>query len=147
MQPVLKHRDLRELGVVAGFWILVTAILFWPVVSGAKSVFFGDLALYFIPQFGNIAAALHEGKLLFWNHTILGGVPHVGNPQGWLLYPTGWLNAFLPAWHVAGIIPVIHVPIAAIGMHFFYGRPLNGQLFVRYWPAVDHLWHPRAGHQ
>jgi hypothetical protein len=122
MQPVLKHRDLRELGVVAGFWILVTAILFWPVVSGAKSVFFGDLALYFIPQFGNIAAALHEGKLLFWNHTILGGVPHVGNPQGWLLYPTVWLNAFLPAWHVAGIIPVMHVPIAAIGMHFFTRR-------------------------
>lgn len=122
MQPVLKHRDLRELGVVAGFWILITAFLFWPVVIGAKSVFFGDLALYFIPQFGNIASALHEGKLLFWNHTILGGVPHVGNPQGWLLYPTVWLNAFLPAWHVAGIIPVIHIPIAAIGMHFLARR-------------------------
>ncbi len=122
MQPVLKHRDLRELGVVAGFWILITSFLFWPVVIGAKSVFFGDLALYFIPQFGNIAAALHEGKLLFWNHTILGGVPHVGNPQGWLLYPTVWLNAFLPAWHVAGIIPVIHIPIAAIGMHFLSRR-------------------------
>ena len=122
MQPVLKHRDLRELGVVAGFWTLITAFLFWPVVIGAKSVFFGDLALYFIPQFGNIASALHEGKLLFWNHTILGGVPHVGNPQGWLLYPTVWLNAFLPAWHVAGIIPVIHIPIAAIGMHFLAKR-------------------------
>ena len=122
MQPVLKHRDLRELGVVAGFWTLITAFLFWPVVIGAKSVFFGDLALYFIPQFGNIASALHEGKLLFWNHTILGGVPHVGNPQGWLLYPTVWLNAFLPAWHVAGIIPVIHTPIAAIGMHFLGRR-------------------------
>lgn len=122
MQPVLKHRDLRELGVVAGFWTLITAFLFWPVVIGAKSVFFGDLALYFIPQFGNIAAALHEGKLLFWNHTILGGVPHVGNPQGWLLYPTVWLNAFLQAWHVAGIIPVIHIPIAAIGMHFLARR-------------------------
>lgn len=122
MQPVLKHRDLRELGVVAGFWTLITAFLFWPVVIGSRSVFFGDLALYFIPQFGNIAAALHEGKLLFWNHTILGGVPHVGNPQGWLLYPTVWLNAFLPAWHVAGIIPVIHIPIAAIGMHFLARR-------------------------
>lgn len=122
MQPVLKHRDIRELGVVAGFWTLITAFLFWPVVIGAKSVFFGDLALYFIPQFGNIAAALHEGKLLFWNHTILGGVPHVGNPQGWLLYPTVWLNAFLPAWHVAGIIPVVHIPIAACGMHFLSRR-------------------------
>ncbi|MEY3601649.1 MAG: hypothetical protein RL169_893, partial [Armatimonadota bacterium] len=122
MQPVLKHRDIRELGVVAGFWTLITVFLFWPVVIGSKSVFFGDLALYFIPQFGNIAAALQEGRLLFWNHTILGGVPHVGNPQGWLLYPTVWLNAFLPAWHVAGIIPVIHIPIAACGMHFLSRR-------------------------
>lgn len=122
MQPNLTYRDNRELGVVAAFWTLITATIFWPVVIGAKSVFFGDLALYFIPQFGNIATALHEGKLLFWNHTILGGVPHVGNPQGWLLYPTVWLNAFLPPWHVAGIIPVIHIPIAAVGMHFLSRR-------------------------
>ncbi|MFM7186189.1 MAG: hypothetical protein ACKO14_00075, partial [Armatimonadota bacterium] len=122
MQPVVKHRDFCELGVVAGVWTLITVFLFWPVVIGTKSVFFGDLALYFIPQFGNIAAALQEGRLLFWNHTILGGVPHVGNPQGWLLYPTVWLNAVLPAWHVAGIIPVIHIPIAACGMHFLSRR-------------------------
>ena len=122
MQPNLTYRDNRELGVVAAFWTLITATIFWPVVIGAKSAFFGDLALYFIPQFGNIATALHEGKLLFWNHSILGGVPHVGNPQGWLLYPTVWLNAFLPPWHVAGIIPVIHIPIAAVGMHFLSRR-------------------------
>ncbi len=117
MHPVPEHRNLRELGVMMMLWTLITLVLFWPVVVGVKSVFFGDLALYFIPQFGNIAEALREGKLLLWNHTILGGVPHVGNPQGWLLYPTVWLNAVLPAWHVAGLIPVIHTPIAALGMH------------------------------
>ena len=122
MQPILKPRDIRELAVSSACWILITLVIFWPIVSGAKSVFFGDLALYFIPQFANIGAAMSEGKLLLWNHTILGGVPHVGNPQGWLLYPTVWLNAFLPAWHVAGIIPVLHIPVAAVGMHLLSRR-------------------------
>ncbi|MFY8052352.1 MAG: hypothetical protein ACOVP2_07030, partial [Armatimonadaceae bacterium] len=117
MHTVSEHRNLRELGVMMMPWTLITLVLFWPIVVSTKSVFFGDLALYFIPQFGNISEALREGKLLLWNHTILGGVPHVGNPQGWLLYPTVWLNAVLPVWHVAGIIPVIHTPIAALGMH------------------------------
>ena len=107
---------------IAVFWTFVSTIVFWPLISGAKSVYFGDLSLYFIPQFANIASALASGKLLFWNHTILGGVPHVGNPQGWLLYPTVWLNAILPPWQVAGMIPVMHLPIAAAGMHLLMRR-------------------------
>ena len=122
MQIASKSSEVRELAVCSAFWILVTSVIFWPILSGIKSVFFGDLALYFIPQFANIGAAMAEGKLLLWNHTILGGVPHVGNPQGWLLYPTVWLNAFLPAWHVAGIIPVLHIPVAAVGMHLLARR-------------------------
>ena len=122
MQIASKSSEVRELAVCSAFWILVTSVIFWPVLSGIKSVFFGDLSLYFIPQFANIGAAMAEGKLLLWNHSILGGVPHVGNPQGWLLYPTVWLNAFLPAWHVAGIIPVLHIPVAAVGMHLLARR-------------------------
>ncbi len=122
MQIASKSSEVRELAVCSAFWILVTSVIFWPILSGIKSVFFGDLALYFIPQFANIGASMAEGKLLLWNHTILGGVPHVGNPQGWLLYPTVWLNAFLPAWHVAGIIPVLHIPVAAVGMHLLARR-------------------------
>ena len=118
MQPDTNKGIIRELAFALLFWSSLTALLFWPIISGAKSVFFGDLSLYFIPQFANISAAMSDGKLLFWNHTILGGIPHVGNPQGWLLYPTVWLNALLPAWHVAGLIPVLHIPIAALGMHF-----------------------------
>ncbi len=122
MQIASKSSEVRELAVCSAFWILVTSVIFWPILSGIKSVFFGDLSLYFIPQFANIGAAMAEGKLLLWNHSILGGVPHVGNPQGWLLYPTVWLNAFLPAWHVAGIIPVLHIPVAAVGMHLLARR-------------------------
>jgi len=122
MQIASKSSEVRELAVCSAFWVLLTSVIFWPILSGIKSVFFGDLALYFIPQFANVGAAMAEGKLLLWNHTILGGVPHVGNPQGWLLYPTVWLNAFLPAWHVAGFIPVLHIPVAAVGMHFLARR-------------------------
>ena len=122
MQIASKSSEVRELAVCSAFWILVTSVIFWPILSGIKSVFFGDLSLYFIPQFANIGAAMAEGKLLLWNHSILGGVPHVGNPQGCLLYPTVWLNAFLPAWHVAGIIPVLHIPVAAVGMHLLARR-------------------------
>ena len=122
MQIASKSSEVRELAVCSAFWILLTSVIFWPILSGSKTVFFGDLSLYFIPQFANIGAAIAEGKLLFWNHTILGGVPHVGNPQGWLLYPTVWLNAFLPAWQVAGIIPILHIPVAAVGMHLLARR-------------------------
>lgn len=122
MQSDPQRIDFRQLGLVAGLWTVLTGIVFWPIIIGTQAVFFGDLALYFIPQFGSIAGALHEGKLLLWNHTILGGVPHVGNPQGWLLYPTVWLNAFLQPWHVAGIIPVMHIPVAATGMHVLTRR-------------------------
>ena len=118
--------------IAAGlFWAALTSLCFLPLISGKTSVFFGDLSLYFIPQFANVQQALGQGRLLFWNHTILGGVPHVGNPQGWFLYPSTWLLLFVEPWHAAGLIPIIHIVIAAVGMHILI-RQLNLSVIAAY---------------
>jgi len=43
MQPNLTHRDIRELGVVAAFWTLITATIFWPVVWNLETTLNGLL--------------------------------------------------------------------------------------------------------
>lgn len=113
------------------FWVLITTLCFWPLISGKTSVFFGDLSLYFIPQFANVQEALNQGRFLFWNHTILSGVPHVGNPQGWFLYPSTWLLLWVEPWHAAGLIPIIHIVIAALGMHILI-RQLSLSMIAAY---------------
>lgn len=98
--------------LLVGFW----ASVFWPVLSGAVVHYYGDLALYFIPQFDFQAAVLRSGRIPLWNPYVLAGVPFVGNPQASPLYPTGWILSGFAAEHAVGAVGALHCLWAALGM-------------------------------
>jgi hypothetical protein len=71
--------------------VLLAAGAFWPIVTGRRTVYYGDLALYFIPQLSFQRDQLLAGRVPLWNPYLLCGTPFVGNPQAWPLYPSSAL--------------------------------------------------------
>ncbi len=102
--------------------LAVAAGAFWPIVSGRRTVYFGDLGLYFVPQLAFQRRELLVGRLPLWDPYKLCGMPFVGNPQAWPLYPSSLLLTWLDAPVAAGLIGVLHLFLAAVGTLLFLRR-------------------------
>ncbi|MFY7954154.1 MAG: hypothetical protein ACOVT5_16745, partial [Armatimonadaceae bacterium] len=96
--------------------VVLWLAVFRTVLSGAAVHFYGDLALYFIPQFDFQSDVLRAGRVPLWNPYVLAGVPFVGNPQASPLYPTAWMLSGLSAEHAVGVVGALHCLWAALGM-------------------------------
>ena len=103
----------------AGLLVLLACALFWPILTGTRSVYFGDLALFFIPLLDFQRDELLAGRVPLWNPRILLGTPFLGNPQAWPFYPSSALLYLLPAHHAAGVVGVLHLAVAAVGTLVF----------------------------
>lgn len=89
----MNRRDL----VVFGAWAAAVAALTASVWSTGSAFFnHGDLYTYHAPLRHFTAGALQEGRLPYWNPYVLGGVPHLANPQAGLFYPAGLLSSLFP---------------------------------------------------
>ncbi len=86
------------------------------MLVGGQAFFFGDLALYFIPQLDLQRHELLAGRILLWNPYVMCGVPFVGNPQTWPLYPSSVLLFVLSPERAVGVIGAGHCLLAALGM-------------------------------
>src|SRR6476469_4143618 len=86
-------RALPALAIV-GFGIA----LLYPLVLEGRSLYWGDLFLYFHPLESYVRDRLRAGAVPLWNPFVLCGQPLVGNPQSWVFYPTTVLLAFMPVW-------------------------------------------------
>ena len=95
--------------------VVLWLAVFWPVLSGARVLYYGDLALYFIPQFDFQSEVLRAGRLPLWNPYVLAGVPFVGNPQASPLYPPAGLASAWPAEQAVGVFGALHCLWAALG--------------------------------
>jgi hypothetical protein len=95
---------------------------FWPLYRGARVLFFGDVALYFVPLLSVQRSALMAEHVSLWNDAILCGTPLVGNPQSWPLYPSSLLLFFMTPWRAVGVIGALHVLWASIGAFAFLRR-------------------------
>ena len=116
MSVVLPRRvPLLATGGGALFLLLLTGAWFWPLLSGAKSLYFGDIGLYFIPQLTFERQELLQGRIPLWNPHLLCGTPFVGNPQAWPLYPSAALLYALPAHRAVAVVSVLHLAFAAVG--------------------------------
>ncbi|MDX6770452.1 MAG: hypothetical protein SF051_13030 [Elusimicrobiota bacterium] len=89
----MNRRDL----VVFSAWAAAVAALAAPAWAVGSAFFnHGDLYTYHAPLRHLTAASLQEGRLPFWNPFVLGGVPHLANPQTAVFYPATMLSALFP---------------------------------------------------
>jgi hypothetical protein len=90
----------------------------FPLCLG-KTLYWGDIALYFSPMLEFERTVLQAGKLPLWNPYILGGQPFVGNPQiGWL-YPTNLLLPFVSVGNYLSLVSVLHLWLAGVWMRLY----------------------------
>jgi hypothetical protein len=116
----LAPRTATVLGVL--LLLALTLVTFGPIVSGRRTVYFGDLGLYFVPQLAFQRRELLAGRLTLWDPYKLCGMPFVGNPQAWPLYPSSLLLGWLDAPVATGVIGVLHLFLAAVGTLLFLRR-------------------------
>lgn len=62
-------------------------------------------------------SSIRQGQFPLWNPYLFSGVPFVGNPQPALFYPPTWLALVVPVNTALGLIVVLHVWIAGMGMY------------------------------
>lgn len=102
--------------IVFGAWAAATAALCSPVwLRGASFFNHGDLYTYHAPLRHLSASLLQEGRLPFWNPYVLGGVPHLANPQTALLYPATLLCSFFPVAGALTVDQLLHLLWAGLG--------------------------------
>ncbi len=122
------------------YGVLVGAllILFWPVLAGARVIFWGLPLLQFYPWHEIAKQILLSGRLPLWNPWVGMGAPLLANAQSALLYPPNWLLLVLPVDYGQGILLVAHLLWAGIGMVKlsrklgigFLGRTIAGLAFM-----------------
>ena len=109
--------------VPRGFWVLalwtfLCALFFWEVLTSPAGQIVGgnDLANMFQPWLEYARDRISAGELPLWNPYLFSGVSIVSDPQPALFYPPTWLSLIMPATRALGLILVLHVWWAALGM-------------------------------
>jgi hypothetical protein len=114
----VNRRDL----IVFGAWAAAAAALCAPAwLHGAAFFNHGDLYTYHAPLRHLSASSLQEGRLPFWNPYVLGGVPHLANPQTALFYPATLLSGLFPLVPALTFDQTLHLLWAGLGA-FLLGR-------------------------
>ncbi|HSH01629.1 MAG TPA: YfhO family protein [Anaerolineae bacterium] len=78
----------------------------------------GDTFLYFYPYWEAAAAALHAGRLPWWNPHLFMGAPLLANSQMGFFYPLNWpLWYLLPIPYATKATIILHLWLAALGTY------------------------------
>ena len=96
---------------------LVGAVAFLPFLRGAvsgASLYFRDLALYFLPLRRLALDGLRSGEVRFWNPYLHEGVPLSLPAVG---YPLDLLQILQPDEAGISLVLALHVPLAAVGFY------------------------------
>lgn len=84
-----------------------------------RTLYWGDIGLYFDPMLRFLRENLQAGTFPLWNPHILCGAPFVGNPQSWPLYPSSALLFAMPSGAAINWMIALHVWIAGLGTFYF----------------------------
>jgi hypothetical protein len=76
-----------------------------------------DFSFAMLPWWEFAVGSLRRGDLPLWNPYLSSGVPFVANPQPGLFYPPVWLITVLPATRVVGLLLILHMWLAGVGMY------------------------------
>ncbi len=107
----------RDLSVWIPLAILVAAVvvLFYRILIG-EVLFWGLPSLQFYPWRWLVIEQLRDGQLPFWNPYNGGGTPLLANYQSAVLYPPNWLYFLIPGPRMMGLIALLHIVWAGLGM-------------------------------
>jgi hypothetical protein len=110
-------------GVWRAAWPVATlaalcVVFFWDVLwlPGDRIVAGNDLTNMFTHWLSFARFSLQQGQLPLWNPYLSSGLPFVANPQPALFYPPTWLALLLPVPKALGLIIVLHLWLAGVGM-------------------------------
>jgi hypothetical protein len=97
---------------------LLCIAFYWEVLSlPADRTILGDDATNLFLQWLRFAkSSAQQGELPLWNPYTFSGFPFVANPQPALFYPPTWIALFLPITRAMGLIAVLHLWVAGVGM-------------------------------
>lgn len=101
--------------------LLATLILFHELLVG-RVLFWGVVSIQFYPWREAAFDQLRSGVIPFWNPLIGNGAPLLANLQTAVFYPPNWLYLFIPTHFANGLIAVLHVLWAGLGMWFYLSR-------------------------
>jgi hypothetical protein len=104
---------------------LVAVVAFLPFLRGAfsgASLYFRDLALYFLPLRRLALQGLRSGEVFFWNPYLHEGVPLSLPAVG---YPFDLLQLLRPDEAGISLVLALHVPLAALGAYALARRLLG----------------------
>ncbi len=103
--------------------ILVAALaaLFHRLALG-EVIFWGTPLLQFYPWRAMAFNLLRAGHLPLWNPLAGNGVPLLANYQTAVFYPPNWLYLIIPTEYALGIVGVLHLVWAGLGMMAYLRR-------------------------
>jgi uncharacterized membrane protein YfhO len=96
--------------------ILCPFILFGPMLVTGKILFWGTPFLQFIPWREFAREAILRGHLPLWNPWLGMGAPLVANYQSAIFYPPNWLLLITGSAWGHGLLVLLHIVWAGIGM-------------------------------
>lgn len=105
-------------------FILPLLVLFGRILFGGQALFWGTPLLQFYPWWMLASVALRAGQVPLWNPYVGNGAPLVANLQSAVFYPPNWLYLLGPVEWLMGVIAVLHVLWAGLGM-FAFARALK----------------------
>lgn len=98
---------------------LLCAVLFWDVfgLSADRVLGGSDLTDLFWHWSQFAVSSMRQGQFPLWNPHLFSGIPFVGNPQPALFYPPMWLTLLMPISKAFGLIILLHLWLAGVGMY------------------------------
>jgi hypothetical protein len=115
----------RQAGVCSAVLLLFSLIFFREQLFTGKSLYWGDIGLYFVPMLDHLHRSVTDGRVPLWNPWILCGAPYVGNPQTWPLYPGSLLFAIMDTHRALGWDIALHAWLAGVGMYLLARRTMR----------------------
>ncbi len=101
--------------------LAAVATLFHRLLLG-EVIFWGLPLLQFYPWRTMAFAALRTGRLPLWNPLLGNGAPLLANYQSAVFYPPNWLYLIIPAEYAMGLVGILHLLWAALGMMAYLRR-------------------------
>lgn len=98
-----------------------TVALLWPLFLG-RTLYWGDLLLYFDPMQRYAQKTLQSGRIPLWNPYVLCGQPFLGNPQMSVFYPATALLPFVRVGLFLSATLASHLYLCGMFAYRFFSR-------------------------
>lgn len=98
----------------------------FPMVQG-KTLYWGDILLYFEPMYLFTQQQVAKGMVPLWNPYLFCGQPFLGNPQISFFYPTTLVFYFLPSWFALTLVEFLHLFLCGVFAFLFLNQKVQNR--------------------